>query len=342
MEASPLTGRGRGLFLSLFLSFISIGLLLYFTWEDDTLASLEMLNPLGLLAGFFLVVGLWLVEGFRIKALLKAVGSPTQLPLFYAARAFLITFFWGGITPWALGEWPAHIMALTRREVAPGQAAAVALLRSLYTKGVFVIWSGIIIFFYNNLGVGISTGRIFHGAFLAVAFSSFAYLLVMLKPGMVVFLLSLIQRFALTRHLYEGNRGVTRFLKALLEEARRFRTSLKQAWQRGLLWLLLPVLLTVCYWALYFSIAPLILWSFGMSPPYITTVSWQVMLFLVLSYIPLPGGSGAAEISAATLFVGFVPPPFIGIFIVAWRFFTYYLPLLCGGIAFLSFVRYQR
>ena len=342
VETGTLTGRGKGLYVSLVLSLISIGFLLYFTWEEDTLASLERLNPRGLLLAFFLVASLWLVEGLRIKALLKAVGSPTRLPLLAASRVFLITYFCAGITPWALGEWPAHILALTRREVAPGEAAAATLLRSFYTKGVFVIWSGMIIFFFNSLGVKASTGRIFQGAFMAVAFTSFAYFLIMAKPGIALWLLDLLRRFAYTRHLYEGNRGVARFLKSLLVEARRFRSSLGRVWHRGPLLLLWPLLLTLAFWTLYFSIAPLILWSFGMTPPYLTTVSWQVMIFLLLSYVPLPGGSGAAEFSAATLFVSFVPSPFIGVFIAAWRFFTYYLTLFFGSLAFLSFIRNQR
>ncbi len=339
VEDSTMTGRGRGLVVSLLLSFFSIGALLYFTWEEDTLASLELINVKGLLLAFLVVSALWLVEGLRIKSLLRAVGSTVRMSLLAASRAFLITFFCAGVTPWALGEWPAHILALTRQHIPPGEAAAATLLRSFYTKGVFVIWSGAIIFFYDNLGVRVSTGRIFQAAFVAVALSSFAYFLVMLKPGMVVFLLDLLRRFKPTRHLYEGNRGVARFLKALLNEARRFRSSLGRVWRRGPLLLLWPLVLTVFYWTLYFSIAPLILWGFGMSPPYFTTVSWQIMIFLILSYVPLPGGSGAAEFGAATLFVGFVPSPVIGIFIAAWRFFTYYLSLLFGGLAFLAFIR---
>lgn len=342
MSDHALTGRGRGLVLSLLLSFFSLGLLIHFTWEEDTLASLELLNPRGLLLVFLLVGTLWIVEGLRIKSLLWAVGSTTPLSLLAASRVFLITYFCAGITPWALGEWPAHILALTRQDVPPGEAAAATLLRSFYTKGVFVLWAGTIIFFFDSLGVKVSTGRIFQGAFFAVALSSFAYFIVMLKPGLVVFLLNLLERFGPTRHLYEGNRGVARFLKALLGEARRFRSSLGRVWRRGPVLLLLPLILTVLYWSLYFSIAPLILWGFGLNPPFFIAFSWQVMIFLILAYVPLPGGSGAAEFGAASLFVAFVPAPIIGIFIAAWRFFTYYLSLLAGGVAFFSFIRRHR
>jgi glycosyltransferase 2 family protein len=334
--------RSRGLYVSLLLSLVTIGLVLYFTWDEETLVSLEMLKPQGLLAAFLLVLCLWLVEGLRIKSLLKAVGSTARLPLLAASRVFLITYFWSGISPLGMAEWPAHILALSRREVSPGEAAAAALLRTLYTKGVFAVWSGIIIFFYNSLGVQVSTGRIFKGAFTAIALTSLAYFLIILKPGLVVSLLGLIQKFPFTRHLYEQENRVTLFLRALLKEAQHFRLSLKHVWDRGPLWFLSPLLLTLVYWTLYFSIAPLILWSFGMTPPFMTSVSWQVMIFLILFYVPLPGGSGAAEFSAATLFVGFVPSPIIGVFIAAWRFFTYYLTLFCGGLAFLSLVRYQR
>lgn len=341
MADHTLTGRGRGLFISLLLSFFSLGLLLHFTWDEDTLHSLELLNPRGLMLAFLLVAALWLVEGLRIKSLLKAVGSTTPLSLWAAARVFLITYFCAGITPWNLGEWPAHILALTRHRVPPGEAAAATLLRSFYTKGVFVFWSGTILFFFNSLGVKESTGRIFQGAFYAVTFTSFAYFFIMLKPGLVLYLLNLLNRFSFTRHLYEGNKGVARFLHALLGEARRFRSSLGRVLHRGPLLLLWPLILTVLYWSLYFSIAPLILWGFGLNPPFFVAFSWQVIIFLMLSYVPLPGGSGAAEFGAASLFVAFVPSPLIGIFIAAWRFFTYYMSLLAGGAVFFTFFRRQ-
>jgi hypothetical protein len=60
--------------------------------------------------------------------------------------------------------------------------------------------------------------------------------------------------------------------------------------------------------------------------------TWQVMIVLIMAYVPVPGGSGVAEFGLATLFAPFVPSHILGVFIVAWRFFTYYIPLTLGGL----------
>ncbi len=331
--------RRKGLIFSLLLSFISLGLLIHFTWEEETLTSLALLNPRGVLLSFLLVICLWLVEGLRIKSILKALGSRVSISLFSSAQIFLITFFCGGVTPWAIGEWPAHILALTRKKVTPGEAVAAALLRSFFTKVLFLILAGIILFFFEKIGVGVSVGIIFRGAFTIVALTSLVYILIMFKPGVVLLVLDLLRKFPLTNKLYKGNKGVARFLRNLLAEARRFRGSLKGAMRRGPFFLIIPFFLTILYWIMYFSIAPLILWGFGLNPPYLTAISWQVMIVIIINYMPLPGGSGVAEIGAASLFAGFVPGPLLGVFIAAWRFFTYYVSLLFGGITFFTFFR---
>ncbi|MDI9462769.1 MAG: flippase-like domain-containing protein, partial [Bacillota bacterium] len=115
-------------------------------------------------------------------------------------------------------------------------------------------------------------------------------------------------------------------------EAGRFRETVAHINRRRLPLVLLPFFLTVLYWGLYYSIAPVILAGFGVRAPFGTAVMWQILIILVLPYIPVPGGSGAVEFGLATLFSSFVPASVLGVFIVAWRFFTYYLTLICGAV----------
>jgi len=90
--------------------------------------------------------------------------------------------------------------------------------------------------------------------------------------------------------------------------------------------------LTAAFWLCLFSIAPVILLGLGKPVPYFQAVIWQFVIQMIIVYLPLPGGSGAAELGLASLFVYFVPPSVLGIFVLVWRLLTYYVSLFFGGL----------
>lgn len=58
----------------------------------------------------------------------------------------------------------------------------------------------------------------------------------------------------------------------------------------------------------------------------------QTLIYLVLPFFPTPGASGVAELGVASLFIAFIPGNYLGIVVFGWRFFTFYLLLIPGGI----------
>ena len=60
----------------------------------------------------------------------------------------------------------------------------------------------------------------------------------------------------------------------------------------------------------------------------IITISF--LLFVSASYTPLPGASGAQEGGFMTYFAGIFPGDKLGLALLVWRFFTFYLFLIVG------------
>ena len=57
------------------------------------------------------------------------------------------------------------------------------------------------------------------------------------------------------------------------------------------------------------------------------------MLLQIIVMIPTtPGSSGVAELGASALFSSFVNVSILGVFIVLWRFITYYLNIIISGV----------
>jgi uncharacterized protein (TIRG00374 family) len=52
-----------------------------------------------------------------------------------------------------------------------------------------------------------------------------------------------------------------------------------------------------------------------------------------------PGGSGIAELGAATIFSVFVDAPILGVTVISWRALTYYMNILIGGFISLKVVK---
>jgi uncharacterized protein (TIRG00374 family) len=62
----------------------------------------------------------------------------------------------------------------------------------------------------------------------------------------------------------------------------------------------------------------------------------QTVFFFILSSVPIPGGSGVAEIGFASIFTHMVPGSLLGVYVSLWRLFTYYLMLLVGAGTFFA------
>jgi len=66
----------------------------------------------------------------------------------------------------------------------------------------------------------------------------------------------------------------------------------------------------------------------------LTVFSMHVMIVMITSIFPIPGGAGGAEYSFKTLFSLFIPSQtllILGMFL--WRFITFYLGMILGIIA---------
>src|SRR5690606_11537650 len=93
------------------------------------------------------------------------------------------------------------------------------------------------------------------------------------------------------------------------------------------------LVLTFLEWVLYFSVASALLVALGLPPSLLESLLFQVILQMV-AIIPLfPGSAGVAEFGAATLYTQFVPAYLLGIFVLLWRLFLYYLSIPLGLLA---------
>ncbi len=323
----------KGLYLSLAFSLGSLAIILYLTVDEQTVESVMRLNPsyLGLAAG--IVASLWLVEGLRIRSIAAAMGN--RMSLLSAMRVYLVTFFFAGITPLAIGEWPAQVYSLCMSGLSAGESTAVSMVRMFLTKLLFVVMAAFLLFFDGRAARGSGfMFTLFRYAFWVMILSTAVYLLLLWQSGLAHTLLEKLMRYKRFRLLYDKKPRLRRFIRRLLDESVQFQETARQINFRNSLHFIAPIFYTGLFWSLFLSIAPVLLLGLGIVPDVRAALTWQIMIMLIIPYVPVPGGSGVAEFGLATLFAAFVPSHILGVFIVAWRFFTYYMTLLFGGLSF--------
>ena len=80
-----------------------------------------------------------------------------------------------------------------------------------------------------------------------------------------------------------------------------------------------------------FATTIFVYYAFGMSgTPWYQVLTISCLLFVSASYTPLPGASGAQEGGFLLYFRGIFKDGTIGLALLIWRFFTYYLYLIVG------------
>ncbi|MDY6866145.1 MAG: lysylphosphatidylglycerol synthase domain-containing protein [Halobacteriota archaeon] len=80
----------------------------------------------------------------------------------------------------------------------------------------------------------------------------------------------------------------------------------------------------------------------NLDPVWWQSMAAQVILMTIVMIPIAPGGSGIAEIGAASLYSVILSSDglqVLGVFVLIWRFVEHYIPLLIGGVVSLKVMR---
>jgi uncharacterized protein (TIRG00374 family) len=132
-----------------------------------------------------------------------------------------------------------------------------------------------------------------------------------------------------------------RILVRILGEFEHFADGLKLYFRgRNIWYLAVAVLLTVVYGLSYFGMTAALLAGLGVLHPQdvFRVIGINNLLVAVLLYIPTPGAGGVAEAGAAALYAMLCPKYMLGVFVVLWRLFSFYIGAIVGGAVALKHV----
>jgi len=293
-----------------------------FTASRETLTGLARLKWYWLLA----TVGLWFVaaglDGLRFSVLSRA--GEHRLTIFEAFALVNIGYFMAAVTPFQVGGLPLQLYIMHRWGISPGKASAMLLVRGVLFYGLLFAAAPFV-----ALRLGVSS------ALLTVLT---AYIAVIIAAGFALILIALVfpARLAAGRERLAARPQPGRFRRTLvwlLGEVAGFTGGLRLFLNGpNLGYLLLATVLTAISMVALFGMSATLLAGLGVPADAPRAMGLNLLLCSVMLFVPTPGASGVAEAGAAGLYSLICPRYMLGVYVVLWRLFSFYLGALAGGL----------
>ena len=279
--------------------------------------------------GIAAMIGFWLLDSFLFKELCRGLGM--RFSLFQSIHISLLGQFYSAITPFATGGQPMQIYAMYKRGQKVSQSSAVFIAKFLLYQSVITIY-GIFVLWISFSDVRMETPRLSLLAIGGFIVNSGAIFFMMLfafsKRATTAILLGISSWFRWSR----PGKKVYHWMEGFVVKLESFYQAMRQVY-RNPIQILSLFLLTLCQMFFFFSVSYCTYRALGYSSaPFWEILAFQGVVFLVISFIPLPGASGAAESGFFLFFQRFFSRPDLAAAILLWRLVSYYLNIIVGGV----------
>jgi len=301
----------RGLRIFLIISILSITVILIFTTSKKTGAALRNFSPLYLGLSLLATILRYFFDITRLMWIVRGLGKRISF-----LTGFNFTFgasFLGAVTPFQVGGIPLQLYLLKKNAIDYGEGTAVIFTRGLLAAFVFPL---IIPLLYN-----------YRSYLSGPVISGLVKYLTIFMGGIIIFLILALYKTQWVSKVFKG-----KFVTGVQEFKDTYRIKFRHHFSA----MAVAYILTICSLIFYFIQAPLVLKGLGVNVSFLEASMLQVILSYLLNFVPTPGGSGLAEAGAAGIFSKICPHAILGIYVVLWRFFSFYFSVIVGGFVIIQ------
>ena len=330
-----LSSRGW-LALSILFSLTVIIIVFATTFNQETIGYILNFNLFFLfLAIAFRLIAL-VIWGVRLQVMSGSLGYRVPLP--HCVNMVLAGLLAGTITPGQAGGEPVRVHELYRSGVRLGDAAAVVIMERVL-DGIILTVMGVILMtlmtklFWNSFSPAL---------YLLVVVAWILMISFLIIPVLAIWYPEMTKRLLmkLVNWLVPKLTWWSSSHETLVELADREIDNLFGSMVRftgtARVGLLGGGITTGLFWVIEFLVASFIMMGLGLGPAIIESFFFQILI-AIINMIPLtPGSSGITELSTTSLYALIIPTGMIGIFVLLWRFITFYLNIILGAIAGLA------
>ena len=285
---------------------------------------------------------IWLIIGIIFVFLSKyfiglityylAKKEKDDISLWQMVKIALIYPFFAGITPSAVGGESFEIFYLKDSGISYGKASNISIQKFiLYQISLVIIDSVVVILnMFTNIvpDTSLVGSSVTLNFIVNIAILIFCYLVTynkkfnhfIVNKG-VVFL----HKIKIIKDLDKTKNKVDNYLDNFNEGAEEFKKDKKFFTNQVILSIISYVFLMIAAWPIARALG---IYEINVLNLFILATYAKMMCLLIVT----PGNSGAAEYCFIYLFTGLIVEDSIMTYMLIWRFVTYYIPLILGGI----------
>jgi len=266
-----------------------------------------------------------LLEVVTRSVKIRWAASALRIPLRFdtSLRVCLGGDFAASITPARSGAEPARFLFLAEDGIAPAQALLILFVELLLESWTLVALCVVFLVAFNGQGgvLGLMTALIGGYAVLILAAGAAAYKLAHGRargpaPG-----------WATSVGLHPGRwRAVQRALRSL-------RTNIGALRHARIGPLAAAFFASVMHVVLRLAILPIIALALDPTLPLASLLVWPLVFLYGGAVAPAPGGGGAVEFGFQYAYAASMSPAVLAGALLWWRFYTFYLYVLLGGVS---------
>ena len=246
-----------------------------------------------------------------------------------------MSLFFNGITPFASGGQPFQVYELKKKDIRVTDGTNIAIQATIVNQialiiAISLLLIGNLIFksytINNTLKIMIIVAYLISFSFLA--FMTLLSLNKKLGTTIIKLVNNILSKLKIVKNRKEN-------LNNWVDSLEHFNQGSKELFKDKLR-LIKLVFINVLAYLVYYIIPLTILFSFNNYSAYnsLQAILLGGLVSIIGSFVPLPGGSGGQEYMFIILFGTYLTDPLLSSVMLLWRFITYYLPMIIGGIIF--------
>ena len=307
--------------------------LYYFVYRDRGI-NLRHKDYLWIIYGSLIIILWWISEATKLSMISNIIGI--DIGFLNSLRIVFAGFFFGSVTAFSIGTFPGEYVSLIRIGVDADRALGIVSIRGIINGIVKGIIAVTIAFFLRSHRNPVFKD-IFYTIFLTYGLGVFlTYFIIFGKNVYSAKIRNYITRglIFLEKRYRKISGHISNFRLALISQSEKNYIDLSHKW--------LPVLfiyLSSCI--ILFSFPISIVKFTGSNIRLIDVIVAQAIFYITQSYMPTPGGSGIVELGY-DYFLRSTSGAGSTEFIIFLRFFTFYLPLMVGGLITFSLLSRRR
>ncbi len=317
---------------------ILVGIIvLFFALKDDFDEIMNLLLNSNKLYIIISLIFVFISDVFKSISLKKIVVNSGYSFTFKKALSLMITAnFFNGITPFSLGGQPFELFVLKKEDNIGYVDGTNILFKDFYTYQMAFILLGAICYICSSLfNMVVYSPIVIRIIRLGLIINLCVALFLIYIPHsrkenykIVSFILNILNKFKIIKDKEsieeKINNSIIKFKKQTRETINSPKVIIKCIILNCLKIICIGIATYYCFKAIVSNIS------------IIDTIVMTILVMIMSSFVPIPGASGGMEFSFVALFSYFVIDAKLSAIMLLWRFLTYYVPMIFGGLTFLT------